>query len=91
MYFLLALGSAALVTLVAAAPKGTLETVAGLALLGTLATALAGALRSEEHREAGIVTFLIAASGVGFLSIGAAFWALLAGLLVRQILKTRAG
>ncbi|WP_194817600.1 benzoate/H(+) symporter BenE family transporter [Nocardia sp. XZ_19_385] len=90
MYLLLALSSAALVAVVAAAPKGTLETVAGLALLGTLAAALAGALRSEQHREAGIVTFLIAASGVGFLNIGAAFWALLAGLVVRQVIKPRA-
>ncbi|MEU8897113.1 benzoate/H(+) symporter BenE family transporter [Nocardia sp. NPDC048505] len=89
-YVLLALGSAALVAVVAAAPEGTLETVAGLALLATLAAALAGALRAEEHREAGIVTFLIAASGVGFLGVGAAFWALLAGLLVRQVLKSRA-
>lgn len=88
-YLLLALGSAALVTLIAAAPAGTLETVAGLALLGTLAAALTGALSSEQHREAGVVTFLIAASGVGFLGIGAAFWALLAGLAVRQVLSYR--
>ncbi|MEV0251984.1 benzoate/H(+) symporter BenE family transporter [Nocardia sp. NPDC050712] len=88
-YLLLALGSAALVAVVAAAPRGTLETVAGLALLGTLAAALAGALRAEEHREAGIVTFLIAASGVGFLGVGAAFWALLAGLVVRKLLTPR--
>ncbi|WP_435593511.1 benzoate/H(+) symporter BenE family transporter [Nocardia sp. bgisy118] len=89
-YVLLALGSAALVTLVAAAPEGTLETVAGLALLATLATALAGALRAEEHREAGVITFLVAASGVGFLGIGAAFWALIGGLIVRWALRTRA-
>ncbi|MFC9892165.1 benzoate/H(+) symporter BenE family transporter [Nocardia sp. NPDC127579] len=88
-YLVLALGSAALVAVVAAAPSGTLETVAGLALLGTLAAAVAGALRAEEHREAGIVTFLIAASGVGFLGVGAAFWALLAGLLVRWVLTPR--
>ncbi|MFX0580304.1 benzoate/H(+) symporter BenE family transporter [Nocardia nepalensis] len=85
-YLILALGSAALVTLIATAPKGTLETVAGLALLATLAAALAGALKSEQHREAGVVTFLIAASGVGFLGIGAAFWALVAGLVVRKVL-----
>ncbi|WP_328409773.1 benzoate/H(+) symporter BenE family transporter [Nocardia sp. NBC_00403] len=88
-YLILALGSAALVTLIATAPKGTLETVAGLALLATLAAALAGALKSEQHREAGVVTFLIAASGVGFLGIGAAFWALIAGLVVRQVLTRR--
>ncbi len=85
MYLALALGSAALVTLIATAPAGTLETVAGLALLATLAAALGAALRSE-HREAGVVTFVIAASGVGFAGIGAAFWALLAGLVVRKVL-----
>ncbi|WP_433713739.1 benzoate/H(+) symporter BenE family transporter [Nocardia sp. CA-084685] len=88
-YLMLALGSAALVTLIATAPKGTLETVAGLALLATLAAALAGALKSEQHREAGVVTFLIAASGVGFLGIGAAFWALVVGLVVRKVLAYR--
>ncbi|MGY1945672.1 benzoate/H(+) symporter BenE family transporter [Nocardia asiatica] len=86
LYLLLALGSAALVTLIAAAPAGTLETVAGLALLATLAASLGAAL-SGEHREAGVVTFVIAASGVGFAGIGAAFWALLAGLLVRKVLR----
>ncbi|MEV6321590.1 benzoate/H(+) symporter BenE family transporter [Nocardia sp. NPDC051787] len=86
-YLLLALGSAALVTLIATAPAGTLETVAGLALLATLAAALDAALRSDEHREAGVVTFVIAASGVGFAGVGAAFWALLAGLLVRKVLR----
>ncbi|MFQ6393271.1 benzoate/H(+) symporter BenE family transporter [Nocardia sp. KC 131] len=89
VYLVLALGSAALVTLIATAPKGTLETVAGLALLATLAASLIGALKSEQHREAGVVTFLIAASGVGFLGIGAAFWALIAGLVVRQVLTHR--
>lgn len=88
-YLVLAPASAALVTLIAAAPAGVLETVAGLALLGTLAGALAGALRAEEHREAGVVTFLVAASGVGFLGVGAAFWALLAGLAVRAVLARR--
>ncbi|WP_330252491.1 benzoate/H(+) symporter BenE family transporter [Nocardia sp. NBC_00565] len=88
-YLILALGSAALVTLIATAPRGTLETVAGLALLATLAAALASALKSEQHREAGVVTFLIAASGVGFLGIGAAFWALVAGLVVRKVLAHR--
>jgi benzoate membrane transport protein len=35
------------------------------------------------------MTFLVAASGLSFLGIGAAFWALLAGLLVREVLKVR--
>ncbi|NEW45845.1 benzoate/H(+) symporter BenE family transporter [Nocardia cyriacigeorgica] len=89
-YLLLGLGSAALVAVIAAAPAGTLETVAGLALLPTLAAVLAGALASEQHREAGVVTFLVAAAGIGFLGIGAAFWAVVAGLVVRQALRSRA-
>ncbi|RJO72313.1 benzoate transporter BenE [Nocardia panacis] len=88
-YLVLALASAAVVALIAAAPAGTLETVAGLALLGTLAAALAGALRAEEHREASVLTFLIAASGVSFLGVGAAFWALVVGLIARRLLAAR--
>ncbi|WP_036569015.1 benzoate/H(+) symporter BenE family transporter [Nocardia sp. BMG51109] len=86
-YLVLAPASAALVTLVAAAPEGALETVAGLALIATLATALHAALGAPEHRVAAAVTFLVSASGVALLGIGAAFWALVAGLLVRWVLR----
>ncbi|GAB4583479.1 benzoate/H(+) symporter BenE family transporter [Nocardia sp. IFM 10818] len=86
-YLLLALASGALVTLVAAAPEGVLETVAGLALIATLAAALTAALAPAEHRSAAALTFLVAASGVTLLGIGAAFWALVAGLLVRWLLR----
>ncbi|OAK53697.1 benzoate/H(+) symporter BenE family transporter [Rhodococcoides kyotonense] len=89
-YLLLALCSAALATLVAVAPAGVVETVAGLALLGTLGASLAGALKNEAGREAAILTFLIAASGVTVLGIGSAFWALVAGLVVRWVLMPSA-
>ncbi|MEV6061742.1 benzoate/H(+) symporter BenE family transporter [Nocardia asteroides] len=85
-YLILGLASAALVTLIAAAPAGTLETVAGLALLATLAAALTGALSDPEHRMAGLVTFLVAASGTTLFGIGGAFWALVAGLVVRRVI-----
>lgn len=86
VYLVLGLLSAALVTFIAAAPAGTLETVAGLALLATLAAALTGALGDADHRMAGVVTFLVAASGTALFGIGAAFWALVAGLIVRRLL-----
>jgi benzoate membrane transport protein len=60
--------------------------VAGLALLGTLSASLAAALSATEGREAPAITFVVAASGLSFLGIGAAFWALVAGLLVRAVL-----
>jgi benzoate membrane transport protein len=65
--------------LVAVAPPILIEAVAGLALLGSFAGALMGAVREEKDREAAVICFLIAASGVAFLGIGGAFWGLLAG------------
>ncbi|TDP40023.1 benzoate/H(+) symporter BenE family transporter [Nocardia ignorata] len=88
-YLVLGLASAALVTLIAAAPAGTLETVAGLALLATLAASLAAALTDPGDRLSALVTFLVAASGTTLLGIGGAFWALLAGLIVRRILPAQ--
>ena len=88
-YVVLALFSAALVTVVSAAPPGLLEAVAGLALIGTLAASVSSALAVAEERIAASVTFLVAASGLSFAGIGAAFWALAAGLVVRWVLKAR--
>lgn len=88
-YLFLALCSAAVATLVAVAPPGVVETVAGLALFGTLGASLAGALKAETGREAAILTFLIAASGVVIFGIGSAFWALVVGLLLRRVLARK--
>lgn len=85
-YLLLAACSAAVATLVSVAPAGVVETVAGLALLGTLAASLAGALKDENGRESAVLTFVIAASGIGIFGIGSAFWALVVGLVVRWVL-----
>jgi benzoate membrane transport protein len=90
-YLVLALLSAALTTFVSAAPADVTGAVAGLALLGTLSASLAAALAATEGREAPAITFVVAASGLSFLGIGAAFWALVAGLLVRAVLARPAG
>ncbi|MFL6158789.1 MAG: benzoate/H(+) symporter BenE family transporter [Marmoricola sp.] len=86
-YLVLAAVSTALVSVVAVAPHGLVEVVAGLALLGTLGGALKGATAAETGREAAVVTFVVAASGVAFAGIGAAFWALVAGLAVHLVLR----
>jgi benzoate membrane transport protein len=88
-YLVLAAFSTALVTLVAAAPPGMLEAVAGLALLGTLASSISAALADPEDRIAPAVTFLMAASGLGLAGVGSAFWALAIGLAVRAVLSPR--
>ena len=82
---LFALLSGALATLITVASPDVIGTVAGLALLGTLASSLAAALSSVGEREAAAITFVIAASGATFLGVGSAFWALLAGLAVRAV------
>ncbi|MDA0179287.1 benzoate/H(+) symporter BenE family transporter [Solirubrobacter phytolaccae] len=79
-YLVLALLSTALATLVSAAPADVAGAVAGLALLGALGSALSGATSAEHGRDAAAITFVVAASGVSFFAIGAAFWALLAGV-----------
>ena len=85
-YVALGLLSAAFTALASAAPADVIGAVAGLALLGTLAASLSGALAAAEGRESAVITFAVAASGLTFLGVGAAFWALAAGLLVRAVL-----
>ena len=81
--------SALLATIAAAAPEGLLPTIAGLALIGTFASAGGAALAEGRHREAAAVTFLVAAAGIDVAGIGAAFWGLLAGLIVLAVTKAR--
>lgn len=87
-YLVLAVASTALAAMVAAAQDGLMQAAAGLALLGTLGTSLAEALADPQDREAAAATLVVAASGVTLLGIGAAFWALVAGLLLRALLRS---
>ena len=64
---------------IAAAPPLLIEAVAGLALLGSFAGALMGAVADPAEREPAVITFLVAAAGVSWFGIGGAFWGLLAG------------
>jgi benzoate membrane transport protein len=88
-YLVIGLVSAAFTTFASAVSQDVIGAVAGLALLSTLASSLAGALSAAGDREAATITFVVAASGLSFGGIGAAFWALTAGLLVRAVLTAR--
>jgi benzoate membrane transport protein len=79
-YVVLGLGAGLATALVASAPPGLIEAVAGLALLGALGAALTATLAQDAHREAAVVTFVVSASGITALGISAAFWGLVAGL-----------
>jgi benzoate membrane transport protein len=86
-YLVAGLFGASVVALFAAMPKALVMAIAGLALLGTIANALESALKQIDQRDAALVCFLVSASGVSFFGVGAAFWGLLAGLLVLGLLK----
>jgi len=77
-YFLFGLVATA-ATVVLTAEPAVITALAGLALLGTLGTSLSRALAEEADRLPAVITFVTAASGLAFLGIGAAFWALIAG------------
>ncbi|WP_421223663.1 benzoate/H(+) symporter BenE family transporter [Aeromonas enteropelogenes] len=60
-------------------PATLITCVAGLALLGTIGSSLHTALQQDEAREAALLTFIITASGISLLGVGAACWGLLVG------------
>ena len=86
LFFALAAGLAA--AFIAAAPPLLIEAVAGLALINSLAAALAGAVQDEDFRLPAILTFVSAASGLTLFGIGAAFWGLIAGGAVHMLLAS---
>ncbi|MCZ0709917.1 benzoate/H(+) symporter BenE family transporter [Microbacterium paraoxydans] len=85
-YLVLGAFSAAFATLVVLAPTAVVPAVAGLALFGAFGGAVQQAIDDPGERLPAVVTFLVAASGIAVLGVSAAFWALVAGLLVRTVL-----
>lgn len=87
VHVLLGIASAAFATLVLLAPTGAIPAFATLALLGTLASALQAALFDADERIPAVIAFATAASGIAIAGVSAAFWALVAGLVVRVVLR----
>src|SRR5688572_11875345 len=85
-YVLLGAASAAFAALVLLAPEAVIPAVAGLALFSAFGSAVQQAIDDPGERLPAVVTFLVAASGVAIAGVSAAFWALVAGLLVRSVL-----
>jgi benzoate membrane transport protein len=85
-YLVLGGCSAAFAALVVLAPVAVIPAVAGVALFGAFGSAVQQAIDDPGERTPAVVTFLVAASGMAFWGVSAAFWALLAGLLVRAVL-----
>ena len=88
-YLLVGLFGATVAGLFAAFPQALVLAIAGIALIGTLGNSLATALQEADEREAALVTFLVTASGLSLLGVGAAFWGLVAGVIVRVVSRPR--
>jgi benzoate membrane transport protein len=84
-WILIALFGASLVGLFAALPPALLVTVAGLALLGSMASATGAAVAAERERFAAAGTLAVTVSGVTLMGVGSAFWGLCFGLLVMGV------
>jgi benzoate membrane transport protein len=89
-YFGLGLIAGIAAAFISASPPILIQAVAGLALLTSLSGALSNALASEDDRLPAILTFVTAASGITILGIGAAFWGLVAGIVLLLLLRWRA-
>jgi benzoate membrane transport protein len=84
-YLAVGLAGGAVVGLMAAFPRALVVAIAGLALVGTIAGALAAALAVERHRDAALLTFLVTLSGVTLAGVGAPFWGVVAGSLALAV------
>lgn len=80
---------ATIAALFAAFPQALVVSIAALALFGSIMSGLTNAMQKPSEREAALVTFMVTASGLTLLSIGAAFWGLVAGVLTQVILNAR--
>lgn len=90
-YLLAGLFGGSISSLLTALPLAFIQTLAGLALLGTIAGSLYQALSHVEERDAAIITFLVTASGITLAGVGAAFWGLVAGGVSYTLLSLRRG
>ncbi len=82
MWILLALFGPLILQAFAALPPALITAIVGLALLGPLTGAATGAFATPAQRFPAAVTLTVTASGVAVFGVGAAFWGLVAGLVV---------
>ena len=68
-------------------PTQAIAALAGLALLTAIAGSFGSAFSSDSSSLAPLMTFVIAASGISLFGIGAAFWAIVAGLMLHHFFE----
>ena len=81
-YVLIALAASSFVSILGALPKELIAAIAGLALFSPLMSGMVTMMKDAKDVEAAMVTFLVTASGLAMFGVGAAFWGLVAGLVI---------
>ncbi|MBZ9567589.1 benzoate/H(+) symporter BenE family transporter [Modicisalibacter tunisiensis] len=85
-YLLGGLFAGTIVTLFTSLPDAFVAVLAGLALIGAIASNLVAMAQASEHREAAVISFIATASGMSLLGLGSAFWGVVFGGLAYVVL-----
>lgn len=88
-YILGGLFAGSIVMLFSLQPKELVAALAGLALLGAIATNISVAMKNDGQRDAALITFLATASGMHFLGLSSVFWGICIGVIAHFILTPR--
>ncbi|HFX6241120.1 TPA: benzoate/H(+) symporter BenE [Acinetobacter baumannii] len=88
-YILGGLFAGSIVMLFSLLPKELVAALAGLALLGAIATNISVAIKNDSQRDAALITFLATASGMHFLGLSSVFWGICIGVIAHFILTPR--
>ncbi|QCZ94552.1 benzoate/H(+) symporter BenE family transporter [Salinimonas iocasae] len=88
-YIGLGLAAGLVVMLFTSMPEVVIHLLAGLALLGTLQSALLNSMVQERYRKAALMTLVCTASGMSLFKLGAPVWGLGLGLLMLMLERTR--
>ncbi|SSP43090.1 benzoate/H(+) symporter BenE [Acinetobacter baumannii] len=88
-YILGGLFAGSIVMLFSLLPRELVAALAGLALLGAIATNISVAMKNDGQRDAALITFLASASGMHFLGLSSVFWGICIGVIAHFILTPR--
>ncbi|MDR2283180.1 MAG: benzoate/H(+) symporter BenE family transporter [Sphingobacterium sp.] len=91
LYALVGIFGVTFVAIFMAFPSSFIATLAGLALLGTIAGSISNAMADVKTREVALITFLASAANINMFGIGGAFWGLVAGLAAYIIIHGKFG
>ncbi|MFC3282014.1 benzoate/H(+) symporter BenE family transporter [Litchfieldella rifensis] len=78
-----------IVALFTSLPGEFVAVLAGLALIGAIASNVSAFAAHKDHLEASVITFIATASGVSFLGLGSAFWGVVIGAIAYNALHRR--